>query len=180
MLNLRKSVKKFFTIILTALVFITPGIAIAGVKFSVELTSIEKIQASEQHGDELYFAITEYSSHGDATHTRVPSYPQRWLSKELEMVKDANLWEAVLESGESLEVILSLIEMDVAPWNVDDLVGTVKLRIQNKDGIIRSDWINNKRQVKAFGAMNKISKEFHLKRDDAIYKVILTLKPLKY
>jgi len=106
----------------------------------VNLAKIERIQATEENGDELYFNVTEYSSLERPRHYQVPNFPTHWLSEHLKNVKDVNLWEKKLAQNEAVEVILSLVERDVPTWNVDDLIGYVKLKIRNNNGKMEHIW----------------------------------------
>lgn len=146
--------------------------------FAVKLVSISKLKASEYTGDELYFAVTEFSSHGDSEYMRVPSYPMRWLSSELDHIQDVVLWKGDILSGEAIQLQLSLIEMDVSPWNVDDLVGTAKLKIKNENDVIRCDWLKTSNQTVKYSAFNNITRNYHFNRDGAIYSAVLKLEKI--
>ena len=93
-----------------------------------------------QQGDEIYLSITEFHSSRDARHITVPSQPVHWPSKALPQVKDLRLWGGSLKEGESLELIISVIEQDAAPWNIDDLIGTVKVKLRNENGKLEEKW----------------------------------------
>ncbi len=143
-------------------------------KFEVILGSIEQVKTTENMGDELYIGITEYYSDGNSEYRRIPEYPIRWTSKSLRALKNISLWSGELEDGETVELVFSLIEMDVAPWNIDDLIGTVKLKIKNENGKVRSDWVNGNRIV-PLHSFKKIDKEFFLDGDGGLYNLAMHL-----
>lgn len=162
-----------------ALVFSASALAhLDGMKLELRLESITKLKSSETHGDELYFAITEYSSHGDSHHSRVPQYPMRWLSKDVSEIKDVTLWQGKVDNEEGIEILLSLIEMDVAPWNIDDLVGTVKVKFKVDNNSIYCDWFKHSHIPITSANFTRIEKEFYLNRDGATYNVIISLNEI--
>ena len=110
------------------------------VPVNIELVSLKAKKLSEESGDEVYFTVTEYSNLRQPEHYRIPMYPTHWLSKNLDQVKNLSLWQYDLEEGESVQLILTLIEHDVPPWNVDDHLGSVKLNIKNHQGQLETKW----------------------------------------
>lgn len=107
---------------------------------TVELDSIKAIKKSERNGDEIYLSITKYSNQSDPAIFRVPQFPMHWLSKELPMVSNIKLWTGEVKEDETVLLIFSLLEQDVPPWNVDDHIGSAKVRITNRDGNILAVW----------------------------------------
>lgn len=107
---------------------------------SINLLTIEALKTSERLGDEVYFSVTEYSSKSTPKLFRVPMFPLHWLSRELPQVKNVNLWTGELKEEESVLLILSLIEQDLEPWNVDDHLGSVQVKLANKKGKIVAQW----------------------------------------
>lgn len=106
----------------------------------INLNSIEATKTSEKSGDELYFDITQYSNQGHTKTLRVPAAPLHWLSKQLPDVKNALLWEGMVEENEEMKVIVSLVEQDNPPWDVDDLIGSALLILDNRQGVLRYRW----------------------------------------
>lgn len=109
-------------------------------KLALKLTAIERITATEEGGDELYFSITEYSSKMHPRHYVIPAFPTHWLSDHLKGVQDIVLWEKNLVDAEAVTVLVSLVESDTPPWNVDDLIGTVKLKALNTGKEVDAQW----------------------------------------
>jgi hypothetical protein len=107
---------------------------------TLKLNAIEKFKSTEKRGDELYFHITEYSSLSAPVHRLVPEYPINWLSDYLSDVKNTTLWERSLREGEAVELVLSLTERDVPPWNLDDLVGTIKVKFRHDGNALVQEW----------------------------------------
>lgn len=110
-------------------------------KISVQLTAIEKVRPQERGGDELYFNITEFPSKSTPHYYQVPNFPSHWLSEHLNKVQNIVLWEKDIECEEH-EVIFSLIEQDAAPWNIDDLLGSVKLKIACQGNQLITQWVS--------------------------------------
>ncbi len=112
-----------------------------GLTSTLYLNNLKADKTVEKQGDELYFAVTEFPSTGKkGSHVLIPAYPMYMQSKHLDKVKDLKLWQKTLQPGQSVELVVSLVEHDVPPWNTDDLIGAFKLQIANKDGKIITRW----------------------------------------
>ncbi len=138
------------------------------------LESIEVVKTAEQFsGDEIYVNITEYSSVDKPAMHRVPEYPSHWLSKYMDKVKNVPLWTKNIRDTESVELIISVVESEAPPWDVDDLIGSVKLKVYIEKGKLEQEWsVPNKSIVKEEGAKG----HFVLTGDGAEYKISLKLK----
>lgn len=142
---------------------------------TLQLTTIEKIHATENQGDELYFSVTEYSSLDRPTHYEVPSFPTHWLSDHLENVKDVTLWSKRLKEGEGITLLVSLIERDAPPWNVDDLIGSIKVKLFQKDGKIEQKMsIPNRSNTQP---MDDLHDGFVLSGDEGEYHLLFKIVP---
>lgn len=129
--------------------------------------------AAQLSGDEIYVNITEYSSVDKPAMHRVPEYPSHWLSKYIDKVKDVTLWQKPIQDEESVELIISVVESDAPPWDVDDLIGSVKLKVYIEKGKLEQEWsVPNKAIVKSEGEKG----HFVLTGDGAEYKISLKLK----
>ena len=151
------------------------GAALAqDLQVSVKLSQIERVRAQEKSGDELYFSVTEYPSKGRPHNDVVPEYPLHWLSDHLKELKDVVLWEKLVKEGEGSSVILSLIEQDAPPWDMDELIGTVKLNLKNEKGKLKKEWtIPNRADTEPVKAHEN---EFLLMGSGAEYHVVLKVK----
>jgi len=109
-------------------------------KVLVKLTKIESIKTTEKRGDELYFSISEYYNNEAPKLFRIPMFPLHWLSKELPSLKDIKLWEGSIANNQSVLLVLSLLEQDLEPWNSDDHIGSVQIKIINTKGKITTKW----------------------------------------
>lgn len=106
----------------------------------VKLTQIEAVKTTERTGDELYFSISQYSNK-EAPHLfRVPMFPLHWLSKELPALKNIKLWEGKIADNQSVLLVLSLLEQDLEPFNTDDHIGSVQVKLANQKGKVISTW----------------------------------------
>lgn len=110
------------------------------VKVTIKLDKIEAKKTNEKNGDELYFSTIEYSSRNTPTINRVPIFPTHWLSKDLDKLHNVVLWQGTLHTSESVLLVLSLIEQDLPPWDVDDHIGSVQVKMANKEGELQVQW----------------------------------------
>lgn len=143
-------------------------------KFKLGLQSIEANKMSESGGDEVYVSVAEFNNYGKPSYFRVPSYPTYWLSKHFKSVKNVRLWEREFSDGEAAQLIISVIERDVPPWNVDDLIGAVKVNVSQKDGIINIEWDHKYLEHEAkieVGTKDKDKVNFTLKGNNSEYHV---------
>lgn len=145
------------------------------VRLILKLDTIEKIKSQEKRGDELYFSITEYSSLEKARHYQVPDFPTHWLSDHLDKVKDVTLWKKTLKNDEAVELIISLVERDFPPWNVDDLLGSIKLKLRWNNGELKKEWSIPNQAITH--TVEEMSNSYRLNGDGAEY--LLKLEVLK-
>lgn len=138
------------------------------------LEKIEAVKTEEgKSGDQIYLNITEYSSMDKPNMHRIPEYPSHWLSKYIDKVKNVTVWNRAIKDTESVELVISLVESDAPPWDVDDLIGSVKLKIYIEKGKLEQEWSTpNKDIVKS----DKEKGHFVLTGDGAEYKISLKLK----
>lgn len=136
-MSLFKFNKLFVVLLLT---FMCNGVYAKTLQVAVKLMNIEARKMSEADGDELYFSVTEYSSTAVPVISRIPHFPTYWLAKQLPAVKDVSLWEGTIKDSESVLLIFTLLEQDLPPWNSDDHIGSVQVKLTNQDGILKSKW----------------------------------------
>lgn len=135
---MRRSVFKFFVGLIGCLALTS---AYAGdIPVAIKLSHISATKVSEGSGDEVYFSVTHYSNQKGNDHQRIPMFPTHWLSQHLSQIKDIPLWQQTLSDGEAVQIILSLIEHDSPPWNVDDHIGSVKVTLKNHDNRLEAVW----------------------------------------
>ncbi len=101
--------------------------------------SIQAKQQNEKHGDEIYFAIAVYSKDKNSFYT-VPEQPISTPAKALEKINNVKLWDGELAVGDSIELVVTLVEHDHPPWNTDDTIGVAKIQITNQGGVLKSKW----------------------------------------
>lgn len=111
------------------------------------LKSIHQLSAQESK-DELYLLIADldaknnrfYTMPGKGGYLQEPKSPQPsgrhlmahhkyWREQDLNKVKNLTIWQRTLGEKDSTQVMVSLIEADAPPWDLDDTLGTVKLNI---------------------------------------------------
>lgn len=116
-------------------------------EFSVKLQEIQKIKPQEKRGDELFISVTEFPKGQTPRHYQIPSFPTHWLSNYLTNVKDVSLWQKNIQGCQDVKVIFSLVEEDFAPWNLDDLLGSVELNVKCEQGKFVTDWIIPNKEI---------------------------------
>lgn len=169
------NIKKSVSLLLVGMCFFAPQ-CFAAQNYAVQLEWIKRIERQEERGDELYFNVTEYSNKSNPTFYQVPSFPTHWLSQYLENVKDVVLWQKPLQEGESVQLIFSLVERDAPPWNVDDLLGSVKLNVKLDSGHLQKEWkIPNKEITERVEGKTNT---FDFEGDEGHYRVKFRLVPL--
>lgn len=107
---------------------------------AVQLQRIEKIKSQEKSGDELYISVTEFPKDGTPKHYQIPSFPTHWLSEHLSSIKDVTLWERSSKGCADNKVVFSLVEEDIPPWNLNDLIGSVVLEMKCENGKQSHTW----------------------------------------
>lgn len=110
----------------------------------INLLSIQVVSSSESRGDEIYFNLTEFHHDRTVTHFAFPEPPSVWKSKDLAQVKPTLLWKQTIEQGQPLELMITLVEHDNPPWDVEDVLGTIKIHLRNNDGKLINNWVVEK------------------------------------
>jgi hypothetical protein len=143
----------------------------------LELAKIQSLKIQEHWSDELYFDITEYTQRGLEQFYQVPKKPLYLSSKHLSKIKDIKLWHKILKPGEVVLLLVSLVEQDNAPWDLDDIIGIVKIRMKNEGGKLVSDWSMPNATQMAKAAASKVVRlrHFELKGSSAAYQLDLQL-----
>ncbi|MDF2866781.1 MAG: hypothetical protein K0S11_251 [Gammaproteobacteria bacterium] len=150
--------------------FIAVPILAKDLNVALTATKIRVVKQQERRGDELYFDIAEYTKDGLQQFYRVPEKPIHLLSSHLDKIKDFKLWHNTLKDGESAQVVVSFIEEDYSPWDLDDLIGVVKLRIKNEGGKLIAHW----------SMPNTTNKGLLLNQDNKQHRFVLTGSSANY
>jgi hypothetical protein len=141
----------------------------------VESLTIHK--TVEKGGDEMYFSVTEYPSTGKGKTINIPPSPLSWTSDQVRDLKNLKLWGGNLAEGESTEVIVELIEHDLPPWNVDDLIGVFKIKLMNQDGKLVTEWSqSNLQKITPEKIKQGESILYHMTGEGAHYDVNIVLE----
>lgn len=148
------------------------------VSILLKLVDIKAEKTSEAAGDELYFDITQYPNLGRPRSDRIPLYPLHWVSNQLSQAKNVILWEGSLAEGESIKLILSLVEQDNPPWDMDDLLGSAELVLANYQGKLKKEWsIPSFVTAKTVEMKKKASPQRYIfKGDNSRYDVALVVE----
>lgn len=106
----------------------------------VQLVQLEAKKTTDRTSDKLYFTITEYPSAGEPRLLREPMYPLHWLFRDLPEIKQVKLWHGDLAKNQSVLLVFSLMEQDFPMFGTDDVIGSVQVKIINKDNKIHVVW----------------------------------------
>ncbi len=144
-------------------------------EISVKLQTLEAVHPQEKRGDELYISVTEFPTQSNPRHYQVPSYPSHWLSKYASSIKDVVIWKKDLEGCEPVDLLITLVEEDFAPWNIDDTLGSVELKVKCVNGKAEEEWMipDAKTTVKIKSEPNTT---FQFKGENAEYHAVFKLE----
>jgi hypothetical protein len=121
------------------------------------------LKTNESTSDEIYFSIAEFSSSNKADKDKFYSIPGfitykhphysnvypintsqhralHWDSEKLEQLQPEILWKSNIKDNQSVKIFLSVVEHDAEPWDHDDIIGAIEIRITNKQGKLQSEW----------------------------------------
>lgn len=146
----------------------------AAITPSLVLEQVKPIKSLESKGDEIYFDINVYQANQKVSLVRVPEKPNHWPSSFISKLKQVPLWSSPLQTGESVILIVSLVDSDNFVLNPDDLIGSIKLEIKNVDGHLQSNWSIPNQTSPAI--QNEGVQKFVLQSGETQYEVYLTLK----
>jgi len=149
-------------------------------KLTLTLDKIQINKLSEEGADEIYFSVVEFPSNGKGELKTIPEHPLYWSSEHVDKIKNLTLWNNSLKSGQSVEILVSLVEHDIAPWNTDDLLGAFKLQIKNDNGKLVTQWSgkNAKDEVSAVSGQDK-QRVYTLVGEGGEYKLYVSLAKAK-
>lgn len=107
----------------------------------VQLQSLVKIRQQERKGDEIFMHITEVPLNGKGTYYQLPIFPYYWPSDFLTSIQKgvAVLWKESL-ACQNYDLIFSLGERDLPPWDPDDELGRVVLRLRCQNNRFTKQW----------------------------------------
>jgi hypothetical protein len=110
------------------------------IQVAIKMVGITVEKTADKGTDNLFFNITQYSNLKRGGESRIPKYPKHWLSKQLLGLKNVVLWDGKIERGESLKLILALMEQDFPPWDLDDAIGAAEVNLLNQNGRLKVQW----------------------------------------
>lgn len=134
----------------------------------IKLKSMQVQKSQEKSGDELYISITEFPKGKRPQNFQVPQFPSHWLSNHLEKFQEVTLWQHKMKECEPMDLLISLVEKDMQPWDIDDSLGSIKLRLHCDQGKLRTEWIplNSKAQ-----SIPKSKDTFNFTGDESQYRL---------
>ncbi len=106
----------------------------------IKMIGITVEKTADKGVDDLFFNIRQHSNLKGDSENRIPEYPKHWLSKQLSSLKNVVLWDGKIEQGESLKLVLSLMEQDFPPWDPDDAIGAAEVSLLNQNGRLKIQW----------------------------------------
>lgn len=138
--------------------FATSGYA-KSLDVSLYLNKIQARIQNEKKNDEIYFSIIEYTSahnaskyytmpysshkhrHFSSPHTSNTGHPIfHWNSSDFHKLNNIRIWSQKLAPGQGVELYLSVVEHDTPPWDLDDSIGAIKIKLLNRQGKLLSRW----------------------------------------
>ena len=142
------------------------------------LKAIKAKVQTEKNGDEVYLAITEFRHGGKNRHYTVPQFPLYWPSDALAQISALKIWKTALGPGESTEVVVSFIEHDMPPWNTDDMIGGIKIKMVNDKGSLKTHWmpISNETKEQTLAIKGDAVHRYELTGEGGDYQVDFELK----
>ncbi len=140
------------------------------------LNHVSLIQHQEADGDELYFDVSVFRSKEPTQYLRVPAKPFHWKSQRIQDVSNMTLWSDMIKKGEDVTIIVSLMETDMTALYPDELIGSVRVKFKNENGVLHTRWSmpNHVGEV-AFKGKKESVQKFDLVNDGAHYKVDLSV-----
>ncbi len=115
---------------------------------TLTLNYIKQIKPQESH-DEIYFLITDlgakkkflYTIPGYANYIQVNRAPHPvgrrpvhfWRDANLNKIKNVLIWSRSNIGNKNTQLSISLVEADMPPWDIDDVLGTIKVNIIKKN-----------------------------------------------
>ena len=147
------------------------------------LDHIETITPQEHRGDELYLSISASKKDSPTEYIRIPNHPIHWTSNKVSNLSKVPMWSQEIAPGTSVVVVTSLVDEDMPYWNIDDIIGSVRLRIKNENGVLMTSWdmpnqvkeVNTKSHPEVLEKNTNAIKKFDLIGDGAHYVLYLSL-----
>lgn len=148
------------------------------IKPAISLSHIEMLDEGERTGDELYFDIQVMQADKPRVTYRVPKHPIHWHSSVINTVKDVFLWSDDLNAGQSVIVLISLMDQDLLLANPDDLIGIVRFELKNINGELKALWSLPNRDPSSVSSMGKEGgvQKFELRSKQGHYNAFLSVK----
>lgn len=138
---------------------------------AIQLDSIAPLKKIAKSGNEIYVSISEFNSNGKNRYYTIPQSPVYWPQKSMDQISHFQLWQGKLPTGGATEVIISLIEKDTPPWNLDDLISVVKVKMINQAGKINYEWYQDGKLI----SKEKSNVKVLLKASNGGYEANLSL-----
>ena len=161
-----------------ALMMASSMVMAADINPTLLVDNVKVIKAQERDGDELYFSISVYRPGKETEYFRVPQAPEHWPSQMMNKVKMVKLWSEPLKDGESVNLVVSLVDSDDSVINPDDLIGSIRVKLSNRDGVLHTEWVlpNTKNKPLASKDQNGEMHNFTLMDNGGDYEVFLSLE----
>ncbi len=146
------------------------------IKPTLILNHIKFGQSGESDGDELYLSLTVYRANQPAKYNRIPEKPIHWTSEEVDKVKQMPVWSGPIKNGESVLLLIDLMESDDSPLNPDDIIGTASIKFKNNNGVLETKWgmPNRMGGPTSIDAKNGKVQRFMFVGEGSVYEVYLS------
>ena len=152
------------------------------------LRQIKVVKEQERDGDELYLTLSARVAGESPEYSRIPAKPDHWLSRQIDLVKDVSLWSKPILEGQSVTLVIELNEQDAEPLNSDDLLGIMRVQLNNEKGSLVIHWDHPDKKgldapkkqasqmVDRFSQGTGKVETYELDNDGAHYEVYLSVK----
>ncbi len=142
------------------------------------LHHINVIKASERDGDEVYFDVSVYRSNHAEQYFRIPEKPFHWVSQLVGKLSQVKLWSEPIKEGETVVIIVSLIETDASFIEPDDLIGVMRIKLKNEHGVLQARWTmpNHLEGPVTVPTDHNDIQKFDLRGEGSDYEVFLSIE----
>lgn len=134
--------KRFLLVFLMG--FLSNSVAFSAAEKSLNLelllNKVKVVKAQEIDGDELYFTTSVYRKNESTVYSRIPEKPAYFNPLMIKKAANLSLWSGDLTQGQSVAVVISLNELDQMLLDPDELIGSMRVIIQNDKGSLKTRW----------------------------------------
>ncbi len=132
--------KLALSFLISILTLFSYSISAKPITAEVKIAELQNIKLASYFWDQIYFTVLETDNKGKSKLRRIPEYPLETPIKKNRKLKDISLWKKDLNEGESVQVIISVVEQDLSKFGSDDLIGQAAVTLSNTNNKLVSTW----------------------------------------